>query len=717
MAVPNDPLFSQQWHLRNNNGLDLNVVDVWNDYTGAGVDVFVFDDGFDYFHADLDDNYDTTRDRDFGGNDDFPFGFSTDSHGTAVAGIIGAEANNNYGGVGVAYDSTLVGMRDFGNNITTFEAFVQVLPSVFNLSLARGADVINISQGLANTPVSVMGALFSQAEMDAVGAAIDNITENGRGGLGTVIVKSAGNSRGTAYDTNGSFWSADTKQVVVAAVLENGNVTSYSSFGASNLVSGFGSPLQGEVVTTDRRGSAGYDNGDFTFGFNGTSAAAPMVAGVVALMLEANPNLGWRDVQDILAASARHVGSDIGAGPSGSELYRWSFNGADDWNGGGMHFSNDYGYGLVDAQAAVRMAENWHVGARTVIGERARVSDNEGSSIERIVFPGGETLDGTPRGGNTNGTVGSETYNLNESFDLKVERVEVTIDFSTTYIADLDILLISPDGTRSILINDLVANVTQRGNDFDGVWTFQSQAFRGESSAGQWQLLLRDDASGDETVIRSIELRSFGKRIERNDDRLIYTDEFSEYANINGRSKVLRDTDGGIDTVDASAVTTASIIDIQANKTSRIDGVELKTRGAGVDHIIGGDGDDFLTGNARKNQIVGGRGDDMIDGRGDADRMTGGEGNDSYVVDNAGDRTIERRGEGTDEVTTTMNLALENNVEDLIMRGSAQRGTGNRESNEITGNAVNNIIVGERGGDKLFGRAGNDKLVGDEGND
>src|SRR5206468_6417226 len=113
----------------------------------------------------------------------------------------------------------------------------------------------------------------------------------------------------------------------------------------------------GVVVTTDLTGTDGYNLGpsgtgadDYTDQFGGTSAAGPMVTGVVALMLEANPAIGWRDVQNILAASAKHTGSAFGAtSPGTNENGNWFLNGAANWNGGGMHFSNDYGYGKVDA--------------------------------------------------------------------------------------------------------------------------------------------------------------------------------------------------------------------------------------------------------------------------------------------------------------------------------------------------------------------------------
>lgn len=108
MPLPTDPLLSDQWHLRNTTPglLDLNVTGVWNptqgaSYTGAGVRTVIIDDGFDYTHSDF-TNYDQTLDFDFETDSLDPFGGALESHGTAVAGIIGAAANGT-GVVGVAF--------------------------------------------------------------------------------------------------------------------------------------------------------------------------------------------------------------------------------------------------------------------------------------------------------------------------------------------------------------------------------------------------------------------------------------------------------------------------------------------------------------------------------------------------------------------------------------------------------------------------------------
>ncbi|MCH8243269.1 MAG: S8 family serine peptidase, partial [Planctomycetes bacterium] len=149
--IPTDPLFGLQWHLRNTGqtggtaGVDINVVDVWDEFTGQGVDVGIIDDGFDIFHQDLDGNYDTTRDLDLRDGDDdaravdpgpSPAG---DNHGTQVAGLIGAEQGNDFGGVGVAYDATLVGYRIGFDDEFKFGDLVSALQQQVNVDVSNNS--------------------------------------------------------------------------------------------------------------------------------------------------------------------------------------------------------------------------------------------------------------------------------------------------------------------------------------------------------------------------------------------------------------------------------------------------------------------------------------------------------------------------------------------------------------------------------------------------
>ncbi|MBL0370956.1 S8 family serine peptidase [Rhizobium sp. KVB221] len=586
MSIPTDTLFSQQWHLLNMvaGEYDLNVTSVWDEFTGRGVKVMVIDDGFDHAHPDLLPNYDTANDHDYG-NDDAnaaPF-YTSDNHGTAVMGLIGA-ANNGTGAVGVAYNSTLIGARiDYNLNANDWTTnLIGALRDAVDLDVG----VVNMSFGGAGDFDSYDGA----ANIARFHKALDYAVSEGRDGLGLALVKSAGNFRTSLTDVNHNQADNDSRHILVAAVDRNGYVSSYSSYGAPVLVSGFGS--QFEVVTTDRLGADGYDAGDFTFDFSGTSAAAPMVSGIVALMLEANDQLGWRDIQSILAASARHVGSNVdGSSLAGSELNPWNWNGAANWNGGGMHYSEDYGYGLVDALAAVRMAESW-TDQSTSANERLVTAD---LLDRRVIIPDGDL----------NGKLFSDRL----TGKLVVERVTVTLDLDVANTADLRVFLIGPEGHRQRLIADAQAWT------YDGKYTFHSQAFRGEMSNGDWKVRIVDDAFGYQTAVSDVKVRAYGSKPTANDTYL-YTNEFSDF--LGSHSNNLNDRDGGRDLMNAAAVTGAMTVDLAAG-TALVDGVSMLVKG--IESVFGGDGDDLLTGNNAANLIAGGRGQDTLAGGRAGDRF------------------------------------------------------------------------------------------------
>ncbi|MEQ8971988.1 MAG: S8 family serine peptidase [Coleofasciculus sp. C1-SOL-03] len=710
-TIPSDPLFSNQWHLRNTTPglLDLNVVDVWDDYTGAGVQVAVIDDAVQRTHPDLDGNYSVAKDWDFRDNDTDPSGLSSDRHGTAVAGIIGANEGNGIGGVGVAYDATI-----FGFGINYDNTLVQRATEAINnasgleqkLGINREADVVNMSF----STYSYFDVGRDSAQMAALNTAIDNAAIFGRDGLGTILVKSAGNRRSSNFDTNAMSWNANPHTISVAAVDQNGFVSSYSSHGASVLVSAFGTP--GQVVTTDRTGSAGYKSGDYTSTFNGTSAATPMVSGVVALMLEANPNLGWRDVQEILAYSARHVGSNVGSDTRGSEEYAWSFNGANNWNGGGLHFSNDYGFGLVDAKAAVRLAETW--------GSNSQTSAND-TTVFRDFLNTSTTISS-----GISGTSFSQFINSN----IEIEHVEVDVNFTQWHdLGDLELRLLSPDGTSSILIdNSGENNGSSTGGFGSGRWEFFSNQFRGEDTLGTWTVQFFDTDSNtiSPITVNDIDITFYGQAASNN-DTFIFTEEYSneEYSNYDGLFGHRTSINGGIgtDTINAAAVDSNSTVNLTTG-TGSIDDVAITV--SGIENVFTGDGNDSLFGNASNNSLSGMRGNDYLygyagndylSGGTGSDRMYGGTGNDRFVVDSTGDVVVEYANQGSDRVYSSISYTLGNNLESLTLTGTASSGRGNSLNNSISGNSSNNYLYGYAGNDYLLGYAGNDYLSGSSGND
>ncbi len=360
--LPNDPYFPRQWHLEYRNssgqpkGPDLNIRSAWSVTRGEGVLVAVADDGIELTHPDL-----ATATA---GQPHFNFDLyttnglpedSTEDHATAVSGLIAAEADNHRGVVGTAPKASMVSLVIFGSSSTGTSQIItdSGLLDMYQYASNR-ISVQNHSWGSGDTAVSALDALSDRG--------IANAVTKGRGGLGVVLSRAGGNYRDQMSNSNDDGQSNDPRQIAVAAIRSDGRVCGYSSPGANLLVAapsgepaadGSEDPKALNIVTTDRQGTLGYntsgsgDSASYGYGatgFTGTSAAAPQIAGVAALILSANPHLGYRDVQQILAQSARH------------------FDFADpalQTNAAGFRVSHNVGFGVPDAGFAVRLARHW----------------------------------------------------------------------------------------------------------------------------------------------------------------------------------------------------------------------------------------------------------------------------------------------------------------------------------------------------------------------
>ncbi len=482
-ATPNDPDFSDQWHLLNTGqtggttGEDANVTGAWDNYTGNGVVIGIVDDGLDWDHPDLDDYYLDTLDYDFCNNDGNPNPSNWDAHGTAAAGVAAAVGNNSLGVSGAAPEASLVGLQLISCSTTD----------------TRESGALSHNTGSIDIYSNSWGPSDNGRTLEAPGplmaAAFESAAYNGRGGLGNIITWAAGNGLSSNDDSNFDGYANSRYTIAVTATTHYGDNSWYAEHGDNILVA---APSDGDgegITTTDIEGSAGYTNSDYTDDFGGTSSATPLVSGVTAMMLEANPFLTWRDVQHVFVHSSR-------------------VNDAGDWswgvNGAGHDVSHKYGFGVVDAGLATHIAANW-------TSVDPEVNYTSGQMVTNSAIPDGS---------------GSLVHTFNVSDDLTLETVEVLVDIDHNARGDLTITLTSPSGTDSVICTERSDN----GNDYSD-WMFSSVHFWDESSVGTWTITIEDGDSGDAGTLDSWELILHGTDSFRDSDvdGLLDEDEVQVY--------------------------------------------------------------------------------------------------------------------------------------------------------------------------------------------
>ncbi|MGQ9504528.1 MAG: GEVED domain-containing protein [Thermogutta sp.] len=477
--IPNDPLFVQQWHLLNTGqsggvpGADLNVVNVWDTYQGDGVIIGIVDDGIDTLHPDLVANYRADLSYDYFANDNDPqheVTFDT-GHGTAVAGVAAAVGNNTTGVTGVAFDAQIAAIRLISGATTDLQE---------SQALSHQSDLISIynnSWGPVG-PRDIGFSMFAGPGPLTLAAIRQGVT-TGRNGLGNIYVFSAGNDGDLLDNVNYDGFANLRYVIAVGSLNENGQQAFYSEPGACLFVVAPGGEMADPndfasgVITTDWTGTNGFDTGDYA-GVQGTSFATPAASGVIALMLQANPNLTYRDVQYILAQTARKVD------PSDAD---WTINAA------GYHINHKYGFGAIDAAAAVQAAKNW----KPVAPELA---------LDSGVFQVNQNIP-------DNNAVGvSSTISMAGDIN-RVEWVEVTVDISHLSPGDLEVVLVSPSGTQSVLATPHVHNPFDTGVH----WTFTTNRNWGETSGGDWTLIVRDRSGGIVGRLNSWRLTVYGQQV------------------------------------------------------------------------------------------------------------------------------------------------------------------------------------------------------------
>ena len=744
---PNDPLFANAWHLKNVGGAaqgngtvgaDIRVTSAWQKYTGKGVLVGVLDDGVELTHPDLIANLWTRPGSVLlvdASNANLTSGVAItagldgpgDNHGTPVAGVIAAVGNNGIGGVGVAPGAQLVSYRVLGSNNASADLG-------FRQALNDGAQVLNNSWG-ADAAFNNPGS--------ATLTAIATLGTQGRGGLGTIIAFAEGNERGSkvdGVDRSGTDGGLDrltnTRFVIaVAATDNNGVVTDYSTRGSNLLISAPGGGSDGNLIAlngilaTDRVGPTnGYNSnpspaGDYT-GFNGTSAATPVLSGVAALILEANAGLGYRDMQEILAYTARQV--DVLAGTTGhTSMNRseWVNTHAGNANGGGLKFSTDYGFGLVDAGAAVRLAETW----KAVRTEANLITTETAATATGSITTGGVA---TVQNFSTSFVV-TQPGQTNSGF--RINRIELDLSLSAPRPSELTITLTSPDATMITLARTPgnAFGVISSGNYAPtlptawpaGGFTMATPGFWGEKGVGSWTLTISANANAvDAAAMTAATLRLFGDSNAGADLRHteVITDDFARLAGLEtARTTIAADRTA----INAAPMTQTVTLDYSGAGPSSLGGQavtfagtalvdafggagnDLLLGGAAANTLGGGWGNDVLRGNGGNDTLAGGDGDDVVDGGTGQDSLSGGVGNDTYLVDDAGDVAVEAADAGSDTVFVVANgWTVGANIEVARLFAGATQVTGGAGADIIVANAAAvSAVAGGAGDDVLWG--------------
>ena len=540
-----------------------NIPTAWRYATGAGVTIAMVDEGFDASTAATYGNFSTALSRSFAGGAASNIGEPSGGfHGTTTSGLIGASGINGTP-MGLAPNATIVGVKvSFTTgSIGSFAQALQYAASV-------GA-VVNNSWGYTGYGIGEPGNRSYTSWYTAVQGAV----QQGRSGLGSIITFSAGNDRANANNLAVQPITADYRVIAVAASDMSGTVATYSNPGAALLVAAIGN-----AITVPKTGGSG------TLTESGTSYSAPTVAAIAAMMLAVNPSLGWRDVQEILADSACMPATSASG---------FVTNGNRGWNGGGMHFSNDLGFGVIDANVAVNLARAWT--AQSTSANMVTTTATHGAAFSLAV---GATILST----------------LTVTTAIRVQHVQVTINDTYLPVSHTQLVLIAPDGTRSVLMNQtgmVSGRDLTNGLDVSGS-VITSNAFWGDTSAGTWTLQVQDSGGRFTGTIQNWSLTFIGDAATVAPP-LVFTPEFASLALANPARAIV--ATNGAATIDLIALPATTSINLNS-RIGMIDGISvmlgsglrnanadgstgtvtLTGRGAGGSILSGGDGISTLTG-------------------------------------------------------------------------------------------------------------------------
>jgi proprotein convertase subtilisin/kexin type 2 len=432
------------------------------------------DDGVDYTHPDLMHNYNAAASFDFSSNDRYPYPRYTDdwfnSHGTRCAGEVAAARDNNICGVGVAYDSMVAGIRMLDQPYMTDLIEANSMSHEPNM-----IDIYSASWGPVDDGKTVDGP--RHATMKAI---VKGINE-GRRGLGSLYVWASGDG-GANDDCNCDGYAASMWTISINSAINDGRTALYDESCSSTLASTFSNGRSDDpeagVATTDLYGQC-------TLKHSGTSAAAPEAAGVYALVLEANRQLTWRDIQHLTVLTAKR---NQLFDPSKQHL--WHINGA------GLEFNHLFGFGVLDAGDMVRHAKEWkalptryHCSAGNITGKRP-----------------------IPEKGTLKLTINTDACKNTKDEVNYLEHVQAFITLKSSRRGNTVIFITSPLGTRSLILSRRPLDDDSNKGFYK--WPFMTTHAWAERAQGTWTLEIRfdNDENADAPLTKQQNQTSYDKQ-------------------------------------------------------------------------------------------------------------------------------------------------------------------------------------------------------------
>lgn len=492
-GLEGDEFFSYQWYIYSPSakvicntsnietikGHDLNITPLYHYTLGnnSGTQTIqVVDGGIDK-HPDIDLDIDSSSNSINDTKDPTPSeGFSSNptqifyrGHGTAVAGIIGARGFNNIGIRGIAPTVKIAG----SNWLETED--ISKLDEVW----------------CADNNITISNNSWGTKFIDdfSYESIMEKASDELRDGRGRIFVFAGGNEREEHSNSNLSYLINNPYAITVSAINNKNHYSSYSTAGSNILVSAYGgehyytgptiltiftpnkSMTESELMGTKGPITIEEDtNRSYTYAMNGSSAAAPMVSGALALVLDMCPTLSWRDIRWLIALSATKI--DI-------KNSQWITNSAS------LSHNNNYGFGRINPLGMVKIClspQYKHLPKQTTtqveIDYNSTIPDNN-TTIEKLI-----SIDR----------------------DIQIDWIGLTMTIEHNFAGDIEIDLVSPSGTISNIIDKNFLNF----NAYKDGFRFSTVSLMGEKSKGVWRVRIRDTLKDDSGILKKIKLEIRG---------------------------------------------------------------------------------------------------------------------------------------------------------------------------------------------------------------